>query len=79
MAKKAVTVRPDFELSITNGVSAVIFCAGIFVDTDGVVDFGLGWDGSTDIAGICALLDATAVAVQSASFTGIFEQESEDK
>lgn len=69
MAHRKTYVRPDFEITVNNSDGEAVLVCGVFVEQDGTVDIGLGWDDRTDKDGLCALLDAVAVALQGASFT----------
>lgn len=66
-------VEPDVEVRIsTAGSSNIALVAGLFVEEDGTTDVGVGWDGYTDLHGLCAILDAVKVALQSnIQFTGL--------
>lgn len=64
MGSKSQVVRPDFEVSICGNGGEQVLVVGIFIEEDGKVDFGVGWDAQTELSGIRALLDATSLALQ---------------
>lgn len=64
MAKRVVQVEPDFEIVIRRGAAGgECLVAGVFIEENGLVDFGLGWDGEAEISGLCALLESLAMAL----------------
>lgn len=65
MARRTEVVHPDFEISIKRGTGEEVLLVGIFINEDGTVDFGVGWDGETELNGVRALLESTGMAISS--------------
>lgn len=62
VATKSI-VRPDYEINILDAQGAPVLVVGCFIDKAGVVDFGIGWDGATELGGVRALLEACSLAL----------------
>lgn len=76
----AKQVSPDFELTIRNASNDCILVVGYFIEEDGVVDCGIGWDGETALDGLRALLATAEVALSaSITFTDIDHVHSENE
>lgn len=63
MDSSAKVVRPDFEVSIRRHEGDEALLVGIFIEEDGKVDFGIGWDCETELNGLRALLEVSALAL----------------
>lgn len=63
MARGKSIVQPDFTVVVSKHDGTEVLVAALFIEETGKVDVGVGWDGTTELLGVRAILESVSLSL----------------